>query len=317
MRRCLCAILTSILLLCGITACGIGKPSVRKEEQLMEDLVNAVPMLQTDINVSSLNIIKRQTNENEMSDTVYVEIEGTGTYYECVLSYVMYYSLYDQGWLLDYAERWYDGNWYGHPTDGVPEDTIRENLVPSSSRYNEREYWTSRLIEITQQYVDTEAENSMVFYKYTIENATDSKYGYYLVNDSALYEFDNSALCYYLLSSDLSDHTDAQFILSDAIIGETFSDQEWLLTTSNVRGKFTVTIDSINENYITGHGNYSDNAFSFEGTIETQKRKTSAGYDYRAIVELGEVNVNGSIIDIWFFLDPRQGIDGIHGTLVQ
>ncbi len=315
MRKYLCVIFITTALLGVITACGIGTPTVKSEEQLKADIIDKVSMFQTDVEISSLKIIKRQTNEDKMSDTVYVEVEGIGPYYECVMSYIMYYSLYDQGWLLDTVERWYDGTWYGHPTGGVPEDTVRANFLPSSSSYyNQPKYWTYRFIEITQQYVDTEAENCIVYYKYAIESAPDSKYGYYLVNDSAMYKFDNEALCYYLESSDLSDHSDAQFIPSDTIIGETFSKHEssWMTYSD-----YTITIDSINDNHITGHGSYNDKSFDFEGTIETRTVDTSAGYAYATVVRLGKTGENGVKNSIGFTLDPHEGLDSIWGELIE
>lgn len=322
MRKYLCVILIATILLCGMAACGVGKPSVKREEQLIEDLVNAVPMLQTDINVSSLNIIKRQTIESEMCDTVYVEIEGTGAYYDCVLSYVMYYSLYDQGWLLDHAERWYDGNWYGSPTAGVPEDIIRENIIPSSSRYYGSTDWTSSLIEITDQTTNLEQGYSIISYKFAIEN----KYGYYLVNDCMRYEFDQESFSYYPLSVDMTDHENVQLVLSESIIGIPFTYEKSSEIFSPLAGKFNLTIDSIEDDYITGHGSYTrlhegldyyeDDTFDFGGTIITFKKDTTAGYDYMANVKLGGIELaNGATLNIWFSLDPREGVHYIGGDL--
>lgn len=315
-------ILLAIFMLVALTACGHKIPSAKGEDQLEEDLIAEVPLFQNDVDISSFTIIKRQTNESAMTDTVYVEVDGTGPYYECTTSYIMYYTLYEQGWLLDTVERWYDGIWFGVPCADVPEATIKENILPASlcKYYNK---WDVNLVEVSEQIIDKNSGTVTVFYQYSIGNT----YGYYLVNDCALYEFDSEFFYYYPSSEDISDHSDVQLILCNSILGQPFEYDNDRHSGSKVNGDFSLTITSFDNNGVEGFGNYTrlrvgrdryeDVDFYFSGTIDTFKRKTSGGYDYLANVRLGDVNPSDEIaIDFWFSLDAKEGIGYIGGDLL-
>lgn len=326
-----------MLPLCSLVSCGQRIPPVKTERQMQEDLRENVAFLGSDMSITSLEIIKRQTNENELLDTVYVEVQCTGSYYESVTSYVMHYSLYDQGWILDDASRWYDGRWYATPSGGVPEDTIKKNVLPDSSRYYKSEQWEANLIEITKQDVNVAQGTATVYYRYSISPKQDG-YGYYLVDGYMSYDFDSQLFCYYP-NGEFGD-VEVRLIPYESTLGKTFNYNHsfgYCSCGGAVHGKFNIVIDSLAAGALVaiGHGSckemrignsniydyYEDFNFEFIGWIETFKRSTTMGYDYWANVRMGDIcphNVishDGISINYWFSFDAQEGIGYVTGDL--
>lgn len=324
----LCSFFALFLFLVFIlVGCRTG-PQVKGEQAIKTDLISGNHLGKSfpgGIDITSLKIIKRQTNQDAMSDTVYVEIDATSSYYQVTASYVIRYSLYDIGWLLDDVNPWYGGVWSSIPTAGIPAETIQQNLLPTSSLYY-TDNWPVNLLEVESQDVDLSAGTSTVYYKYVIPG----NYGAYFVNDKMTFAFNTSTFQYCPVSLDSVHQENAKFVPHDTIIGDTFHYSHshiWTIGDPYVQADFYVTIDSIDGDQITGHGSYTglhikaeyigDATFDFSGTIETSVRQTSHGYEYCPVVHMGDVNpYDGLNIDYWFTMDAREGIDYIGGDLL-
>lgn len=102
----------------ALTAC---QDSVPKEGQIKEDIPEDMRVIYVDsgfgeetitLDVTEVNILKRQTNEKD--DTVYCTVSMENADYKYTANWVLTYNYYDQGgWILD--------DWYADEESNTPE----------------------------------------------------------------------------------------------------------------------------------------------------------------------------------------------------
>lgn len=81
--------------------------------------------------ITSVNIDRRQTDENDRLDRIWVSVglEDDIAVYERF--FILTYGLYDDaGWMLDLIERDRENDWTETPTRGADEEMIREGIYP-------------------------------------------------------------------------------------------------------------------------------------------------------------------------------------------
>lgn len=102
----LCLALCCALLLFGCAS----TEAVKSEQEILADLQEkGMPEENPDAEITSLEILKRQTNEKDKQDLVYVTIQAETETVQYVRSYQVEYGLYDSGWVLDSVSRFEDG----------------------------------------------------------------------------------------------------------------------------------------------------------------------------------------------------------------
>lgn len=111
-----------------MTGCG-GTKGVAAS-QIMSDIENSYEFLQYDVEISDVTIIKRQTNVENKTDSVYVSVYGKNDYYEVVKNYQLTYELYNEGWILENIWSYYDAS-YPERIDTLrgPSDWARDDLL--------------------------------------------------------------------------------------------------------------------------------------------------------------------------------------------
>lgn len=108
--------LGTLLALCALLLCSCGRGGVKSEKQIKADIlekgvmdvmaISDVPIEE----ISSLKILKRQTNKELKNDFVYVTVEADTETAHFVRSMMLTYNYYDdQGWVLDEYERSSEG----------------------------------------------------------------------------------------------------------------------------------------------------------------------------------------------------------------
>ena len=70
-------------------------------------------------------IEKRRTDEEAGTDLIYLTVSGDNGEFECSLSYIVTYELYNEGWILETIERDYEGDWV---LTGIDEDAMVEDI---------------------------------------------------------------------------------------------------------------------------------------------------------------------------------------------
>lgn len=114
--------LTVCLLLSVLSGCS---PSAKNEREITEDLQGNPAFISQSVQIGSCEIIKRQTDPKNKSDIVYVTAYIDEDELKCTLSYVMYYSLYNEGWLLETVERNETGPWL---ISGLTKDQVSKEI---------------------------------------------------------------------------------------------------------------------------------------------------------------------------------------------
>lgn len=140
----------AILLLAG---CG-EKPA--SEATLKEDIYNSSNFSlfseQLDMEITDLEVVKRQTTTEDKVDTVWVKVTAAGDTAEGEMYYKLTYHLYNDGWLLEAIADDTVDSWHFKPLEGVPDEVIA-SYIPEGA-------------EILENTVDLEVASHTVTYTY-------------------------------------------------------------------------------------------------------------------------------------------------------
>lgn len=102
------------------------------EAQLRADLYNsdAFSKYANDRNmeITDFEIVKRQTDEAQKVDAVWIRANAASEEVEAEMYYVMTYNLYNDGWLLESVEDDEIDSWCFAPLQGVSDDVIANDL---------------------------------------------------------------------------------------------------------------------------------------------------------------------------------------------
>lgn len=103
-----------------------------EEARLKDDLFKSAAFSEfaqgLNMEITSLEIIKRQTVEESRIDTVWVKVSAASDAVQGEMYYVMTYGLYNDGWLLDDIADDATEQWLFTPLKGVSEEEIHETL---------------------------------------------------------------------------------------------------------------------------------------------------------------------------------------------
>ena len=126
--------LGALLALCALLLTACGRDGVKSEKEIMADVeekramdVIAVSDLPIE-EVSSLKVLKRQTNKELKNDFVYVTVEADTETAHFVRSMKLTYNYYDdQGWVLDEYEPYAEGENSTKPLKG-PDNAVVDDF---------------------------------------------------------------------------------------------------------------------------------------------------------------------------------------------
>ena len=147
-RLCFAILLLCLMLI--LSSCSQGEKS---EADIIKDLQEHEAFISSTAVITDYEIIKRQTDKENRVDEVYLTVYAEGEQLECVLSYVLRYDLYNEGWLLESVLRYYDGPW---EISGL--DTAQ--IVRDIQDGNYDTYFTNFEMEITSTEITGESTNS-------------------------------------------------------------------------------------------------------------------------------------------------------------
>ncbi|MBE6932607.1 MAG: hypothetical protein E7464_04400 [Ruminococcaceae bacterium] len=107
----------------------------KTEEQIIEDFKMKETLPPGEV-LDNVEIVKRQTREEEMTDKVYLCATSHTDVYSVVASYILTYNLYNEGWILDSVEPDWEGENYSFAHTG-PDESLVDSLF---EEYNAHEY---------------------------------------------------------------------------------------------------------------------------------------------------------------------------------
>ncbi len=158
--------LGTLLALCALLLCSCGRGGVKSEKEIMADMqekgvmdvvaVSDVPIEE----ISSLKILKRQTNKELKNDFVYVTVEADTETAHFVCSMKLTYNYYDdQGWVLDEYEPYAEGENSTKPLKGPDNSAVDDFFEVLHEHYERLE--TCKYVTWSVDGMDTDLENGI------------------------------------------------------------------------------------------------------------------------------------------------------------
>lgn len=126
-------LLFAVLMLSGCGSKTVSKSQIQKDIEQYEDYAHL------NVKTTNFSIIKRQTNEMDKEDTVWVNICGENEDFSVVRNYEVLYRLYNDGWMLENVSYYHNENENAVessvPFHGVSEDDAKEFLSTLDLNY--------------------------------------------------------------------------------------------------------------------------------------------------------------------------------------
>lgn len=140
MKRKMLLLISTFLIIVGLAGCG---DSLKMEPELLTDL-SAEPgfYVVEGSEVTELSIIKRLTDEVNKTDKVYVCVRIDHPAATATKAYVMNYTRYNEGWLLDGIEEYHgkEVEWTTVPKQAPTSERIMEELISFSNYQIDTDY---------------------------------------------------------------------------------------------------------------------------------------------------------------------------------
>lgn len=135
-KKCLW-LLVLLIFLIALAGCS---PSAKSEKEIVDDLQENSAFFSTggELTITGYDVTKRRTDADNFADIVYLDIYAENDDIDCILSYIMHYELYNDGWILESVERDYEGQWSIVPLHGMTDTELQEKLdyYISEGRYD-------------------------------------------------------------------------------------------------------------------------------------------------------------------------------------
>ena len=126
-----------LLICCALLLCGCTSKAVKTEEEILADMQERkLPEECEGATISGIEIIKRQTNQEDKQDIVYVAILAETESAKIVRSYKLEYNLYDEGWVLDGVERYDEGENSTTALSDPPDSVIDDFFAKQNEQIN-------------------------------------------------------------------------------------------------------------------------------------------------------------------------------------
>lgn len=120
--------LLGLLIVLMFSLCGCGEKPKTEEEIPAELQVHPDFWNVQEVAIEEFTVIKRQTDEKNKTDKVYVEVTAGNDKVECHLGYCLNYGLYDSGWILDSVSDFSDVEKKIIPKQGPSEEDAKKYL---------------------------------------------------------------------------------------------------------------------------------------------------------------------------------------------
>lgn len=130
----ICLLMVIIIIITFLT--GDRTADRKTETQIINDLI-AYELYSADTVYDSLSVSKRQTQEENLTDTVYVTIRSHTDYVQKVESFILVYNLYDSGWILDSVQQDWDGENNTIPLTGPGESFVDSLFEEYNSQHTD------------------------------------------------------------------------------------------------------------------------------------------------------------------------------------
>lgn len=230
----LCVVLTlTFILLSGCTE------SAKSEEDIVDDLQhNSTFSSNMDIPITEYNIIKRQTDVEEKSDVVYINVEAENDRIWLDRSYIMTYGLYNEGWILDNVTSYNEVDWKIRPLQGVEEEVLQQYI---DSFQNRNESDAIKIIDRATELEENWGEDEIIF-----QTTKEHLYGTEILEYSQKWSFDTCS-CEFITAGE-PQRIDRSIILNENIVGAKWENLARYKGTQNIfADQFDIQVVSFGE----------------------------------------------------------------------
>lgn len=124
-----------LISLLSLSSCSNMQP--KSEQAIVADLNASTNYIAPPIDMDECEIEKRRTDEEAGIDLIYLTVSGDNGEFECSLSYIVTYELYNEGWILETIERDYEGDWV---LTGIDEDAMVEDIQSLTGHMDDPEW---------------------------------------------------------------------------------------------------------------------------------------------------------------------------------
>lgn len=121
-----------LLLIMLLTLCGCS-PSAKSEKEIIADLQQNPAFISETVTINDCEIIKRQTDKDNKYDLIYLTVYVNEDELKCALSYIMQYTLYNDGWILEYVDQYDNGSW---SIEGLPIEKLSSDITVSDNYFS-------------------------------------------------------------------------------------------------------------------------------------------------------------------------------------
>lgn len=126
-----------LLICCALLLCGCASQAVKTEEEILADMQERkLPEECEGAAISGIEILKRQTNQDDKQDIVYVTMQAESESAKLVRSYKLEYNLYDEGWVLDGVEQYSEGENSTTALSDPPDSVIDDFFAKQNEQIN-------------------------------------------------------------------------------------------------------------------------------------------------------------------------------------
>lgn len=280
------------------------------ENELLEDLVGNSKFYKVEgSEITELSVIKRLTDEGNRKDTVYVTIKIDHEAASATQAYIMYYTRYNEGWLLDSIEAYYgdEAKWEVMPKRVPTNEQIMEALIARSNEQIKASYEGSfGSKELKDTYFFEEGKycseiytgELVTEYQYNCIVKTTRVFNYVEVQETQIlkFVFGSSSYSWSLCDDEIIE-----------LIGDWYLDGQYRIPSNGA----TLTIDCIYEN---GDNNEAKFKGISSGKGEELEASMSLRYPSTQSIDVGYCLFNsrfwnGVSFDIRFSPDKRYGYD--------
>lgn len=126
-----------LLICCALLLCGCASQAAKTEEEILADMQERkLPEECEGAAISGIEILKRQTNQDDKQDVVYVTVQAESESAKLVRSYKLEYNLYDEGWVLDGVEQYSEGENSTTALNDPPDSVIDDFFAKQNEQIN-------------------------------------------------------------------------------------------------------------------------------------------------------------------------------------
>ena len=128
--------LLALAVLAALCLTGCGKEPA-SEEDIKADLAAELAKPSGDVDITGMEIIKRQTDKRDKTDLVYVAVTYQSPAAAYTESYALTYGLYNEGWLLDETAAYETESWQIEPLAGPTAEQMKAGVPAEAELVSE------------------------------------------------------------------------------------------------------------------------------------------------------------------------------------